>query len=166
MFRDKIRVILAAFTFAAASTTVAEVRTALRTQAEVASRYGPGFSGRTTANGGRFDTHALTAAHCTLPFRTKVRVTNKSNGRSVVVRINDRGSYVAGRSAPRRSCIQVDPAASLGCSTTSVPDQSGAPEGLHVSPHLRPSVLAGGNVDLFGSLGLLLGVCIATEVFA
>jgi rare lipoprotein A len=69
----------------------------MRTQAGVASWYGPGFNGRTTANGERFNTHALTAAHRTLPFGTKVRVTNKSNGRSVVVRINDRGPYVGGR---------------------------------------------------------------------
>ncbi|MHB2209783.1 septal ring lytic transglycosylase RlpA family protein [Methylobacterium sp. CM6257] len=75
----------------------AEAGTAMRTQAGVASWYGPGFNGRTTANGERFNTHALTAAHRTLPFGTKVRVTNKSNGRSVVVRINDRGPYVGGR---------------------------------------------------------------------
>lgn len=69
----------------------------MRTQAGVASWYGPGFHGRPTANGEHFNTHALTAAHRTLPFGTKVRVTNKSNGRSVVVRINDRGPYVGGR---------------------------------------------------------------------
>ncbi|WP_336491478.1 septal ring lytic transglycosylase RlpA family protein [Methylobacterium nigriterrae] len=65
-------------------------------QAGVASWYGPGFHGRRTANGERFDTHALTAAHRTLPFGTQVRVTNKTNGRSVVVRINDRGPVVGG----------------------------------------------------------------------
>ncbi|MGH1571312.1 septal ring lytic transglycosylase RlpA family protein [Methylobacterium sp. P31] len=77
--------------------TAAEARTVVRTQAGVASWYGPGFHGRMTANGERFNTHALTAAHRTLPFGTKVRVTNRSNGRSVVVRINDRGPYVGGR---------------------------------------------------------------------
>jgi peptidoglycan lytic transglycosylase len=50
-----------------------------------------------TASGERFDPEALTAAHKTLPFNTRVRVTNPANGRSVVVRINDRGPYVAGR---------------------------------------------------------------------
>jgi rare lipoprotein A len=50
-----------------------------------------------TANGERFNTHAMTAAHPTLPFGTRLRVTNVSNGRSVVVRINDRGPYVPGR---------------------------------------------------------------------
>ncbi|MDR7039318.1 rare lipoprotein A (peptidoglycan hydrolase) [Methylobacterium sp. BE186] len=66
-------------------------------QSGVASWYGPGFQGRRTANGERFNTHALTAAHRTLPFGTKVRVTNRLNGRSVVVRINDRGPFVGGR---------------------------------------------------------------------
>ena len=62
-----------------------------------ASWYGPGFQGRLTANGERFNTNAYTAAHKTLPFGTKVKVTNKNNGRSVVVRINDRGPFVHGR---------------------------------------------------------------------
>jgi rare lipoprotein A len=58
-----------------------------------ASWYGPGLYGRTTANGERFSKGTLTAAHRTLPFGTRVRVTNLSNGRSVVVRINDRGPF-------------------------------------------------------------------------
>ena len=63
----------------------------------VASWYGPGFHGRTTANGERYDMHAMTAAHKTLKFGTKVKVTNQKNGKSVVVRINDRGPYIRGR---------------------------------------------------------------------
>ena len=63
----------------------------------MASWYGPGFQGRRTASGERFNTHALTAAHKTLPFGTRVRVVNRQNGRSVVVRINDRGPHVRGR---------------------------------------------------------------------
>ena len=66
-------------------------------QAGVASWYGPGFHGRKTANGERFNMNALTAAHRTLPLGTQVVVTNRSNGRSVVVRINDRGPYVGRR---------------------------------------------------------------------
>lgn len=62
-----------------------------------ASWYGPGFQGRQTANGERFDMHALTAAHRRLPFGTRVRVRALSTGRSVVVRINDRGPYAKGR---------------------------------------------------------------------
>src|SRR5918994_4144506 len=62
-----------------------------------ASWYGPGFHGRTTANGERYNMYELTAAHRSLPFGTKVRVTNCKNGKSVVVRINDRGPYVGRR---------------------------------------------------------------------
>nr|WP_238193251.1 septal ring lytic transglycosylase RlpA family protein [Methylobacterium frigidaeris] len=78
-------------------TSGAEAKSTHRPQAGVASWYGPGFHGRKTANGERFNTHALTAAHRSLPFGTQVRVTNSTNGRSVVVRINDRGPYVGGR---------------------------------------------------------------------
>ena len=63
------------------------------------SWYGPGFHGRRTANGEIFDTHALTMAHRSLPLGTTVRVTNLENGRSVVLRVNDRGPYVRGRVA-------------------------------------------------------------------
>lgn len=66
-------------------------------QEGMASWYGPGFHGRKTANGERFNTNEMTAAHKTLPFNTLVRVTNLDNGSSVVVRINDRGPYVRGR---------------------------------------------------------------------
>jgi len=62
-----------------------------------ASWYGPGFHGRKTANGERYNQNDLTAAHKKLPFGTKVRVTNLNNNKSVIVRINDRGPYVRGR---------------------------------------------------------------------
>ncbi len=62
-----------------------------------ASWYGPGFHGRTTANGESYDMYAMTAAHKTLKFGTKVKVTNNENGKSVLVRINDRGPYIGGR---------------------------------------------------------------------
>ena len=67
-------------------------------QAEIASHYGQGFAGRRTASGEKFNPSAMTAAHRTLQFGTKVRVTNPRNGRAVVVRINDRGPFVKGRS--------------------------------------------------------------------
>ena len=54
-------------------------------------------SGKVTANGEAFDPHGLTAAHRSLPFGTIVRVENISNGKSVVVRINDRGPFIKGR---------------------------------------------------------------------
>jgi rare lipoprotein A len=62
-----------------------------------ASWYGARFQGRKTASGERFDKRDLTAAHKKLGFGTRVRVTNLTNGESVVVRINDRGPYGAGR---------------------------------------------------------------------
>jgi len=62
-----------------------------------ASYYGRRFHGRPTASGEAFDMHAMTAAHRTLPFGSLVRVTNVANGRSVVVRINDRGPFHGNR---------------------------------------------------------------------
>ncbi len=67
------------------------------TQEGRASWYGANHHGKTTANGEPFDMEALSAAHRTLPFGTMVRVTNKANGKTVTVRINDRGPYVDGR---------------------------------------------------------------------
>lgn len=62
-----------------------------------ASFYGEEWNGRRTANGEIFNTYELTAAHKSLPFGTKVKVVNKTTGKSVVVRINDRGPFVKGR---------------------------------------------------------------------
>ena len=62
-----------------------------------ASWYGPGFHGRPTASGEIFDENTLTAAHKELPFGTKIKVTNLNNDKSIVVTINDRGPYIAGR---------------------------------------------------------------------
>jgi rare lipoprotein A len=66
-------------------------------QQGVASWYGPGFHGRRTANGEVYDQYELTAAHQTLPLGTRALVTSLTNGRSVEVRINDRGPFVDGR---------------------------------------------------------------------
>ena len=63
----------------------------------VASWYGPDFQGKSTANGETYNMNRLTAAHPTLPMPCYVAVTNEENGRTVVVRINDRGPYKAGR---------------------------------------------------------------------
>jgi rare lipoprotein A len=63
----------------------------------VASFYGEKFNGRLTASGEIFNNSDMTAAHLSLPFGSLVKVTNVRNGRSVVVRINDRGPYVKGR---------------------------------------------------------------------
>ena len=66
-------------------------------QQGVASWYGPGFHGRLTASGERFNTQALTAAHLHLPFGTMLRVRSEKTGREVIVRVNDRGPYAKGR---------------------------------------------------------------------
>lgn len=62
-----------------------------------ASWYGPGFHGKTTSNGERYNQNAMTAAHKLLPFGTRLRVTNLDNGRVTEVRINDRGPFVGNR---------------------------------------------------------------------
>lgn len=66
-------------------------------QSGTASWYGGRWHGRLTANGERYNQNTLTAAHKKLPFGTRVRVTNLNNGKSCVVRINNRGPYVRGR---------------------------------------------------------------------
>lgn len=66
-------------------------------QTGVASWYGPGFHGKKTANGERFDQNALTAAHPTLQLPSLVRVTNLENNRTLIVRVNDRGPFHGGR---------------------------------------------------------------------
>ena len=66
-------------------------------QVGLASWYGGKFHGRQTASGERYDMNAMTAAHRSLPFGTRVRVTDLATRRSVVVRINDRGPFIDGR---------------------------------------------------------------------
>ncbi|HXZ01405.1 MAG TPA: septal ring lytic transglycosylase RlpA family protein [Stellaceae bacterium] len=66
-------------------------------QVGIASWYGNQHQGRLTASGERFDERKLTAAHRTLPLDTKLKVTNLENGKSVEVKVNDRGPYIAGR---------------------------------------------------------------------
>lgn len=70
------------------------------TRCSLASHYGvgDGYHGQIAANGEVFNAYGMTAAHKTLRFGTRLRVTNQDNGKSVVVRITDRGPYIAGRS--------------------------------------------------------------------
>lgn len=72
-------------------------RTPVFVQSGIASWYGPGFHGRKTASGERFNQNHLTAAHKRLPLGTVATVTNLKNGKTVRVEINDRGPYVRGR---------------------------------------------------------------------
>jgi rare lipoprotein A len=84
-----------ALVFAAAA--LAAVMGSARAESGIASHYSTRELGPRTASGGSLNDGALTAAHKTLPFGSRVRVTNNANGRSVVVTITDRGPYVRGR---------------------------------------------------------------------
>ncbi len=88
-----ITVIMAALTCAAPSLAGKEAYT----EEGLASWYGKKFQGKKTASGEKFNMRKLTAAHRTLPFGTRVKVTRIENGKSVVVKINDRGPFVEGR---------------------------------------------------------------------
>jgi rare lipoprotein A len=81
----------------AVGTKTAKDATAKPYQIGIASWYGKQFHGRATASGEDFDMFELTAAHRQLPLGTYVKVTNLRNGKSVIVRINDRGPFVGGR---------------------------------------------------------------------
>ncbi len=85
----------------------------------IASWYGPDFHGKTTANGEEYDMYDMTAAHKLLPFDTKVRVTNLTNGKSIVVRINDRGPFIDKRVIDL-SKTGADRLGMLGCGTARV----------------------------------------------
>ncbi len=100
MAKARIAFAFAAY-FSAQATTIpkAEARDcSIRTVGE-ASYYGPGLQGNDTANGETFNMHGSenTAAHPTLPFNSRVRVTDLETGRKIIVRINDRGPYARGR---------------------------------------------------------------------
>ena len=100
-----------------------------RSLAGLASWYGPYFHGRQTANQEIYNQHALTAAHVTLPFDTYLRVTNRNNGRSVVVRINDRGPYIEPRildlSLQAARCLKIEQSgiAEIEAAIVEVPSQ-------------------------------------------
>lgn len=74
-----------------------------------ASWYGPGFHGKKTANGERFDQNAMTAAHKTMKFGTVLNLVNPANGKKATVRINDRGPFIKGRSldVSRAAAVQL-----------------------------------------------------------
>jgi rare lipoprotein A len=93
-----------------ASSVRPEKKARVFTQTGKASFYANMFQGRTTANGEIFDQNKMTAAHRTLAFGTKVRVTNLTNKKSVVVTINDRGPYIDGRiiDLSRKAAKQID----------------------------------------------------------
>jgi rare lipoprotein A len=86
------------FLFSSCATTSRGTMSEFEDQLEgIASYYAEDFHGRKTSNGEVYDMHALTAAHRTLPFNTKLRIVNLDNKRSVEVRINDRGPFIDNR---------------------------------------------------------------------
>ena len=97
----------------------------------VASYYADEFHGRRTSNGEVYDMHALTAAHRTLPFNTRVRVLNLENNKSVVVRVNDRGPFKDDRvidlslEAAKRVGLVANGTASVSIEILEVDSQSG-----------------------------------------
>lgn len=93
----KVFVYLLTLTVLAIKVSEARLSAPSSNQAIVASWYGGVHHGRTTANGEIFDMYALTAAHKDLPFGARLRVTDVATGRSVIVRINDRGPYLGQR---------------------------------------------------------------------
>jgi len=119
---------------------------------EVASWYGPGFNGHITSTGERYNENALTAASKTLPLGSRVMVTNPENGRSVEVRINDRGPHVRGRSMD----LSKRAAQKLGISrkgvarvqvTPLVPKSSRPPPAAPVAPTvITPTAVAGSHI--------------------
>jgi rare lipoprotein A (peptidoglycan hydrolase) len=86
--------------FAIASVGLAPIQAKAASGCSLASHYGigDGYHGQITANGERYNAYGNSTAHRYLPFGTRLRVTNQSNGKSVIVRVNDRGPFVGGRS--------------------------------------------------------------------
>lgn len=85
---------------AIAVTGLAPLQVKAASGCSLASYYGvgDGYHGQTTANGERYNAYGYSTAHRSLPFGTRLKVTNQTNGKSVIVRVNDRGPFVGGRS--------------------------------------------------------------------
>jgi peptidoglycan lytic transglycosylase len=115
--------------------------TVVHAQSGLAAVYS--YSHKMTASGERFSPHAMTAAHRTLPFGTRVRVTNRRNGRSIIVRVNDRGPYGRGR------IVDLTPAGARALSFSGL-----APVNLEVVQQVRevqkqPSIADTGGANSF-----------------
>ncbi|TMQ72359.1 MAG: septal ring lytic transglycosylase RlpA family protein [Candidatus Eisenbacteria bacterium] len=94
---DRLSIALALFLIVASVTPTHAGARVTRAERGYASYYGQGFDSLKTASGERFDIRRMTAAHRTLPFGTRLRVTNLRNGLTAIVRVNDRGPFVKGR---------------------------------------------------------------------
>jgi rare lipoprotein A len=137
----------------------------------IASWYGPDFYGKATANGEMYDGNALTAAHKTLPMPVNVRVTNLDNGKSLVVRVNDRGPYARGRiiDLSKRAAELLD-VVQTGTARVRVTylgraDMNGAPPPSDTPPEIARALPAApsGKVDV-GALNIVPGATVAPPV--
>ena len=137
----------------------------------IASWYGPDFYGKYTANGELYDGDQLTAAHRTLPMPVNVRVTNLENGKSIIVRVNDRGPYARGRIIDlSRKAAELLDVVRLGTARVRVTylgraDINGAPPPPETPPEIAnalPAVPAG-QVDT-SALNIVPGVPVAPPV--
>ena len=135
----------------------------------IASWYGPDFYGKSTANGETYDGNALTAAHKTLPMPVNVRVTNLDNGKSLVVRVNDRGPYARGRiiDLSKRAAELLD-VVQTGTARVRVTylgraDLNGAPPPSETPPEIAKALPAApsGKVDV-AALNVVPGATVAT----
>jgi rare lipoprotein A len=138
----------------------------------IASWYGPDFYGKYTANGELYDGNALTAAHRTLPMPVNVRVTNLDNGKSIIVRVNDRGPYARGRiiDLSRRAAELLDVVQSgtarVRVTYLSRADLSGGgPPPSETPPEIANALPAApaGKIDS-AALGIVAGAAIAPPV--
>ncbi|TLS67613.1 septal ring lytic transglycosylase RlpA family protein [Mariprofundus erugo] len=112
----------------------------------IASWYGRDFHGKATANGEQYDMHSLSAAHKTLPLPTLVRVTNLDNGRSLIVRVNDRGPFVKDRlidlsyAAAKELAFDKQGTARVRVQTLDIPATAPLPPAnIAVTPPVRPA---------------------------
>jgi rare lipoprotein A len=138
----------------------------------IASWYGPTFYGHHTANGEMYDGKAMTAAHRTLPMPVNVRVTNLDNGKSVIVRVNDRGPYAKGRiidlseaAARALDVIATGTARVRVTYLARADDTSGAPPPPETPPEIASAVPAAptGKVDT-AALNIVPGATVAPPV--
>src|SRR5580704_18136558 len=137
----------------------------------IASWYGPTFYGHRTANGEMYDGNALTAAHRTLPMPVNVRVTNLENGKSIIVRVNDRGPYARGRiidlSARAAQLLDVVKTGTARVRVTYLAraDLNGGPPPSETPPEIASALPAAptAKVDSAG-LGIIPGATVAPPV--
>lgn len=129
-------------------TDAKEIDSEVEIERGTASWYGPGFHGKRTANGERFDMYALTAAHKTLPFGTHLRIRSLRNGSEVDVRVNDRGPFTPGKMIDlSRAAAEAIGLVDLGVKDVviSIVDPTEAASAKALLAQMKPTVLAPHN---------------------